>query len=114
MLSPSWGGGSGFFPHDDSVWRWDSSGTLCITACKVVSKLGLSKGHAVFRQNSGPKFNSWELLVRFMTDPVQGPGTAAAWGGVAAKGGGQCSLVVLRGEGWLGTPGSMAPGLTRE
>lgn len=91
-----------------------SSGNLCITACKVVSKLGLSKGHAVFRQNSGPKFNSWELLVRFMADPVQGPGTAAAWGGVAARGAGQCSLVVFRGEGWLGTPGSMAPGLTRE
>lgn len=38
-----------------------------------------------------PKFNSWELLVRFMADTVQGPGTAAAWDGVAARGAGWCS-----------------------
>lgn len=48
-----------------------------------------------------------------MADPVQGPGTAAAWGGVAVRGAGWCSWV-LKGDGWLGTPASMSPGLTRK
>lgn len=91
MLSPSWVVGQGFFTM--MIQRGDgmSSGTLCITACKVVSTLGLSKGHAVFRQNSEPKFNSLELLVKFIADFVQGPRTAATWGGVAARGASECS-----------------------
>lgn len=108
----SWGSESGFFPHGESVWRWD-----VLWHCVCYSLRGNFQTEPEQRscwQNSEPKFNSWELLVRFMADTLQGPGTAAAWGGVAAQRSWLVLLVVLGGGGWLGTPASIVLGLTRK
>lgn len=91
-----------------------SSGTACVTGCEVVSKLGLSKGHAgktrclnLSAVNPSARFTLADPArrrdLRLAHPAGSSAGVSAAVGGVGAPGGPQGMLLAC-------SPASLAPG----